>query len=183
MCRSLLACPPYRGPARHFEADIARVKPEQYAFHFTALLSLVLQAQIDDMDRALIHSVPLHLHQAAAMTYRLEIPGIREDSPRIAVGDRLVMRGLYPEIHSFSPVAIEVEVVGLVKAKAWVYVKSPDIAALDATLPKSRIATDKGDVWSARYQISFKVSVAPLCAMQDAVSFHDSLNLLKWRSW
>ena len=60
-----------------------------------------------------------------------------------------------------STLAVETEVVGLAKAKGWVYVYAPQLAEVDAALPKV--------AGSAIYQVQFFVSAAPLCAMQDAV--------------
>jgi hypothetical protein len=143
--------------------------PRYYAEHYTALLLLVLQAQVEEMERALILMVPLHLHLAADSTYRLHIPGIREDSPHLTIGDRLVLRGLYPDIKAPSSLAVEAEVVGLVKAQGWVYVRSPHLAAMDASLPRVFPKGQKNPP-AAMYQIQFMVAAAPLCAMQDAVS-------------
>ena len=117
------------------------------------------------MEKALIHMVSLQVTRTAeGGAFRLDIPGIREDAPHLTTGDRLVLRGLYPNLKAPGTLAVETEVVGLVKAKGWVYVRSRYLAEVDGSLPK-----DKG---MARYQVQFYVSATPLCEMQDAVSVY-----------
>lgn len=166
VCASLLSLPPCTADIQPLDAARVRADPKYYAEHFTALLSLYLSAQVEEMEKALIHMVPLHLPNNADFTYRLQIPGIREDSPRLSIGDRLILRGLDGVARLPSPVAVQVEVIGMMKAQGWVYVRSSHLAAIDAAFP--RAMTD--GVMAAMYQVQFSVSVAPLCAMQDAVS-------------
>lgn len=171
---SILAHAPYEGETNPLDASRAVSEPHYYAAHFTALLSLVLQAQVEEMERALIHMVSLHVHDQSGGTYRLHIPGIREDSPHLTIGDRLVLRGLYSEVRRPGPVAVEAEVIGLVKAKGWVYVRAPHLAGVDASLPKVAFKVEDSarvvEGSAAMYQVEFRVSAAPLCIMQDAVS-------------
>ena len=133
----------------------------------------MLKAQVEDMEKAMIHMVPLHIHLASndntGTTYRLHIPGIREDSPHLMLGDRLILRGLYPEIKAPASLAVEAEIVGLVKAKGWVYVRAPRLDEINSMLPKVFVKGDTKSL-SAMYQVQFKVSASPLCTMQDAVS-------------
>lgn len=120
-----------------------------------------------EADRATVFCAPLLLHTVANHTFRLHIPGIREDIPRLNLKDRLVLRGLHPNYRVSSPTAIEAEVVGFAKAQGWVYVRSPALAGFDVTLP--RTVTKEGDSVS-HYQITFAISASIVCAMQDAVS-------------
>jgi hypothetical protein len=107
--------------------------------------------------------------------YRIQIPGIREDQPRLNNGDHLILRGLYPAQQAASSTSIEAEVVGLVKVAGWVYIKAPQLAQQDANLPKVELVTRNGDVEEktlvSMYRVEFKVSASPVCNMQDAVSY------------
>lgn len=186
---SLLARAPFDGPLLPLDPLRSAIEPHYYAENFTALLSLVLQAQVEEMEKALIHMVPLHVHDQSGGTYRLHIPGIREDSPRLTIGDRLILRGLYLELRLAGSVAVEAEVVGLVKAKGWVYARAPHLADVDASLPKIVPKGEDGP-GSAMYQVEFRVSAAPLCTMQDAVStlrsainFANKVNSYELSAW
>ena len=137
----------------------------------SALLSLNLKAQATELERSILHSVPLDPHSDDPSLYVLRIPGIREDSPKLAIDGRMLVRGLFSVHRMASSEAIEVEVVGSIKAQGLVYVRAPDLAAVDAVLPKVKTTGEDGHPrLSALYQVRFKASAAPVCAMQDAVS-------------
>jgi hypothetical protein len=179
------------------------MEKDYYTTHFTSLLSLHLSALISQASSFTLPIVPLHIHQQPQLqpqnpshhspttadphsyTYRLQIPGIREDSPKLNTGDRLVLRGLYPDIKRIGDIAVEAEIVGMVKVAGWVYVRSPHLAGLDSSLPAYQVVVDKGDgkvqaqgekgkkgkvEWARMYQVMFQIDSSPICAMQDAVS-------------
>jgi cytochrome oxidase assembly protein ShyY1 len=149
---------------------------------------------MDEMDKSLLHMVPVHLipsqshHPGDQPAYRLQIPGIREDSPKLANGDILVLRGLFPGYKSAAQLSLEVEVTGMVKIGGWVYVRSPALAQIHASLPgvepvvqqfvseSIERAADQGKEKVRMYRVEFKASAGPVCAMQDAVSDFLSLS-------
>ena len=141
---------------------LSETTPELYAIRFACLLSYHLLAETENASAAILYQARLRLQDYGKGTYRVHIPGVREDSPRLNLGDRLVLRGLYPDDKMPSDRAAEAEVVGMAKARGWVYIRSPYLRRLDAALPKI------GE--ESHYQVEFKVSAAPVCAMQDAVS-------------
>lgn len=157
---SILAVPPHTEPVGPLDSATAEVNPNYYILHFSQLLSIHLLSQSFEAERAMVYSAPVSI-DAAQGSFQLHIPGVREDIPRLTPGDRLLMRGLYPTMSAPSQVAVEAEVVGLQKSKGIVYVKSPPLAALDQSLPKSP---------HSQYQISFSISATPICRAQDAVS-------------
>jgi hypothetical protein len=83
--------------------------------------------------------------------------------PKLAIGDKLELRGLFPQEQWVLPEVVEVEVVGLTKSMGYVYLRSEQLAMMDLQLPK-----DKNR--AAAYQITFSPAVMPSCVMQDAVS-------------
>ncbi|KAK4687921.1 hypothetical protein P7C73_g2188, partial [Tremellales sp. Uapishka_1] len=181
---SILARPPFEGAL----IPLDPAGPVSYATHFSNLLSLVLAAQMELMQKATLYQVPLHPERQARATkdtYRLHIPGIREDSPHLEIGDVLLLRGLYPGLKAPSKVEVEAEVVGLHKAKGWVYIKAPELETIDVSLPKFMVKLEsKGDLVKGKkeescsmYQVRFRVSATQLCVMQDAVMvFDDALH-------
>jgi hypothetical protein len=176
---SILALPACHEPV--FPLDAARALEEKgyYCEHYTKLLSLMLAAQVEEREKAVLHCVPLQLDpsaQAPRGRYRLQIPGIREDSPLLNVGDILTLRGLFVGTQTAMDVEIEVEVSGMLKAKGWVYVYSPELEAVNSWIPQTTINLPSGassglqKVEGAMYQVRFKVSAGQICTMQDAVS-------------
>ncbi|KAK1921912.1 P-loop containing nucleoside triphosphate hydrolase protein [Papiliotrema laurentii] len=181
-----LPCPvSHLGP---LESTKAVSNPTYYAEHFSVLLSLHLRQQTIEMDQALIYNVPLHVSPRSDHIYRIHIPGIREDTPRLAIGDRLLFRGLYLDWKAPSLAAVEGEIVGMIKSQGYVFVRSPNLEELDKSLPRLNTPTvrietptiDAGsghsaspergvDARPACFQIRFLVNSSAACVMQDAV--------------
>ena len=134
------------------------VLPGYYAAHFTALISMWLDADLKRMKDATIPLVTLEFTPAANGSYRISIPGIREDSPKLAIGDRVRLRGMLPDRQLASNVSAEAEVIGLNKLAGWVYVKGPHLNWIIANQPPH-----------SKFRVNFMLSVDPFCAMQDAV--------------
>lgn len=135
------------------------VLPGYYAAHFTALLSMWLDADLKRMKASTIPLVALQFTPSANASYRIVIPGIREDSPKLAIGDRVRLRGMLPDRQLASNMSTEAEVIGLNKLAGWVYVKGPHLHWIIANHPPH-----------SRFRLNFMLSVDPFCAMQDAVS-------------
>ena len=171
------------------ESTKAVSNPTYYAEHFSVLLSLHLRQQTIEMDQALIYNVPLHVSPRSDHIYRIHIPGIREDTPRLAIGDRLLFRGLYLDWKAPSLAAVEGEIVGMIKSQGYVFVRSPNLEELDKSLPRLNTpsirieaptsdassgysaSTERGvDAPPACFQIRFLVNSSAACVMQDAVS-------------
>jgi len=169
VCPSVLATPPTGRSPPHLDEDKAVSQPAYYAEHFTELLGLHLDAQVKDMHNATIYTLPVGLDLARPGTYRVHIPGIREDQPKLFAGDRMLFRGLYPDIRAPSNAEVEAEVVGMQKGLGMVFVRSPHLAELHHSLPKVSIAGWNGPP-PAMYQIRFLASAHSVCMMQDAVS-------------
>jgi hypothetical protein len=136
----------------------------------------------------MLHCVPVSLSsrptdnaKAPYDLFKVHLPGIREDSPKLQVGDRLLFRGLIEEYQAGTQEAVETEVVGIVKSQGMVYVRSEYLRVLDDMLPKYSIkkkgknGKPDGQAFASKYQIQFYASAAPICAMQDAVSTSTSL--------
>ncbi|WWC71188.1 uncharacterized protein I206_105141 [Kwoniella pini CBS 10737] len=177
-CPSILSDLPSRASVRPFQSDIASSDPTYYSRHFSELLSLHLSALMKDCQRSRLSCTVIQPFLIAGLqdTYRIYVPGIREDSPRLNIGDRMIIRGLYQQMQLASHSVIEAEVVGLEKAKSWVYVRSPHLIGLDgeqAELKKDHVQYSEnesnGSIVGIRCQISFLLNVKPVCDMQDAV--------------
>jgi len=150
-----------------------------YASHFSQLLSLNLAREAQILKNGLIHCIAVELSPIRLGgpnggndgIFRVNIPGIREDSPKLQVGDKLLFRGLDTDYQVASAEAVEAEVVGMLKAQGVVFVGSTHLMDLDRVLPKYPLNSNKGtQMWASKYQIRFYASTAPACAMQDAVS-------------
>lgn len=120
------------------------------------------------MEQWLVHQIPVHIVYGTPNTFRVQIPGIREDAPRLMIGDRMFLRGLYMNQQLPSQAEVEAEVVGVVKAAGWVYIKSHLLTTLDGSLPKVT-PEEAADQPYSMYQIKMMVSTFATCDMQDAV--------------
>ena len=181
VCPAFAALPPQKGAVSRIDPSAILIKPPLYATHFTSLLSLAFQTQVIEARASTVHIAPLRLHterrpdlpstaSTASTSFRVHIPGIREDIPKLAIGDKLELRGLFPQQQWVTPEVVEAEVVGLTKSVGYVYLRSNELAMMDLQLPK--------DVnRAAAYQIRFEVAMEPVCVMQDAVSPIDQLSL------
>jgi hypothetical protein len=148
-----------KAPAdRHsYEAQAA------YRTFFSGLLAQQLRGHIDAMVEAKIHEISLTFEPIRRDVFKIFVPGIREDSPKLAIGDRMMFRPLNPQCHVALPFSVEGEVMGLEKLKGGVYVKSEMLASLDSYVPPDTRGNKK-------YQVEFKTSTDAVCDMQDAVS-------------
>lgn len=180
-CASILAHPASNARVMPLPTGTSPILQGYYTAHFTALLSMWLDAELKRMKEATIPLVPLIFTPAINNTYRISIPGIREDAPKLAIGDRLLLRGMLPSHRAASNVALEAEVIGLNKLAGWVYVKSPHLPWIIANQPPDADG-------QARFRVQFLLSVDPYCAMQDAVSqdltpCHDCADKLGPTNW
>lgn len=165
----LLSAPPkdslsvLKAPLDRFNTAAAN----EYSKHFSDLLAQQLAGQAQAMSDAKIHEIAITVDEVNGNTLKLFVPGIREDSPKLSIGDRMVLRPLDTYYRAPAPFVIEVEVVGLDKMKGGVYVTSYHLAGLHSSVPVDA----KGN---RKYQIEFKASSDGLCDQQDAVSLYIS---------
>ena len=178
-----------------------------YAVHFIALLQLVLRSMEADLDRAMLHMTPLNppgaftanphrtplqtklplpgknghgeRHPKTSDTFSLFVPGIREDYPRVEIGDILLLRGLIPFHKTAMSTDLEAEVVGAIKLKGLVYVRTANLPGYDWQIPRQdrHLNAYAANTSSSKYQVRFTPSVKPLLAMQDAVCRSPCYNL------
>jgi hypothetical protein len=146
-------------PNDRYSSDAAHY----YRTHFSTLLAQELEGQVQAMARAKIHEIAITLDKVGADTFKIMVPGIREDSPKLAIGDRMMLRPLDTIQHAPAPFVVEAEVVGLDKMKGAIYIKSTYLADLHEGIPQDL----KGN---RKYQIEFKISTDTVCDLQDAVS-------------
>ena len=163
---SILACPPstealspLQTPKDRFSSEAA----QNYRDHWSALLAQHLEGQVQAMAGAKIHDIAIDLDTVNGDTLKIMVPGIREDSPKLNIGDRMMLRPLDTVSQFPAPFVIEVEVVGLDKLKGGIYVRSEQLAYLHSTVPVDYNGARK-------YQIEFKASTDNVCDLQDAVS-------------
>lgn len=137
-------------------------KSQEYVAHFSALLAQSFSAQVEEYRSAKIYDTILEPDLLGDELYAISVPGIREDSPKLAISDKIYLRGLLTIIKQGSPTVSEAEVVGLNKIKGLVYIRSPHIAVDLAYVSRDQ----QGQL---HYQVEFKCSSDAACAMQDAV--------------
>jgi len=117
------------------------------------------------MADAKIYEISLNFEKVDKNTFKIVVPGIREDSPKLAIGDRMTFRGLDTIAHTAGYYLIEAEVVGLDKLKGGIYVKSDALHYHHHHLMPMDHRGEK------KYQVQFKASTDSVCDMQDAVSY------------
>ncbi|WWD04020.1 hypothetical protein V865_002083 [Kwoniella europaea PYCC6329] len=192
-CPSILSLIPAKGPSLPLQPKITTYSLDYYAIHFSNLLSLHLSALLNDTTHSSIPFTLIQPHPIPGLqnTYRIHVPGIREDAPRLNIGDRMIIRGLYQRLRQASQNSIEAEVVGFEKAKSWVYVQSPYLGLLDGDIVKSGKGIRQGNQSPGipagngsgiRCQIKFLLNVKPICDMQDAVRTFGLLHGIGWET-
>jgi hypothetical protein len=167
--RSILSMPAFppttSAPSLEDDADT-------YLRHWNALLSLELASLQETAGHQKLFRITISQHHTAASrastsvqaptTWKVSIPGIREDSPRIQTGDVLLLRGLYPELHTASRCAIEARVTGYIKRDGVIFVEAPELQLQATFLPK----TAEG---LTEWAVEFRASSEAACVMQNAV--------------
>ncbi len=143
-----------------------------YLRHWTALLSLELTSLQAAATQQKLFEISVEKYEPTnnlatprhrRKTWKVLIPGIREDTPRIQTGDILVLRGLYPELKTADKRAIQARIAGHVKRDGVVFVESPEMESHANFLPRD----EKGQV---RWVVEFKASSEATCIMHNAVS-------------
>ncbi|KAJ9125308.1 hypothetical protein QFC22_000265 [Naganishia vaughanmartiniae] len=151
-------------------------KPEAYLFHFTQLLALELASLQRKTFSYRLYAADLFLEKprtrvtgqfttSALGVWTIHVPGIREDAPRIFLGDVLLLRRMYPESRVADETVFEVRVIGSLKRDGKVYVDSDILWTL----------FNSGVNSAGAYQVEFKVNSQQICLMQDAVKIMSGL--------
>lgn len=155
--------------------SIAKLEDEGTAYlrHWTALLSVELASLQETATQQKLFQISiikydrqhnLTIAQHGRETWKVLIPGIREDTPRIQTGDILILRGLYPDLKTADKRAIQARVSGYIKRDGVVFVESPELETHAEYLPRDA----KGNV---QWVVEFKASSEAICIMQNAVRF------------
>lgn len=172
---SLLFDPPIPGTVDVRMLDDKRVAElGYYSQHFSTLLALALEGDASRLHSAIIYKALLVPHGGEArgqrlQTYRLTIPGIREDFPRVQVGDVVVLRRLSETRKLASCEALETRVTGFIKIKGWIFVSAPWLERFDADTERC-VDPESGKDSGSLYNVTFVASTAEVCMMQNAVS-------------
>ena len=173
---SLLFDPPIADKVKIRPLDHRQVNVEgHYSRHFSTLLALALEGDAKRLHSAAIYKASLVLHPSptpvdlASRTYRLTIPGIREDFPRLQVGDVVILRGLSETTKSAIYEMIEARVTGMIKIKGWVFVSAPFLGRFDMDVEKA-VDPDTYEEGVGLYNVTFMASTGEVCTMQNAVS-------------
>jgi hypothetical protein len=137
--------------------------------HFTDLLALELSSLQQKALSYKLNYAQLSLERPRAKVvgqftsstlgvWTLQVPGIREDAPRIFLGDVVVLRRIDLRQQRADPFMFEARVIGSLKRDGKVYVDSDTLWAADSS------------VVAGTYQVEFKVNSQQICLMQNAVS-------------
>ncbi|KAJ9108959.1 hypothetical protein QFC21_000282 [Naganishia friedmannii] len=151
-------------------------KPEAYLSHFTELLALELASLQRKAFSYRLYAADLFLEKPRTRVtgqfttstlgvWTIHVPGIREDAPRIFLGDVLLLRRIYPESMVADETVFEVRVIGSLKRDGKVYVDSDILWTL----------FNSGVNSTGAYQVEFKVNSQQICLMQDAVKMMSGL--------
>ncbi|KAJ9097364.1 hypothetical protein QFC19_006832 [Naganishia cerealis] len=167
---SILANPaPSVPPAFNGNIEVPE-KPELYLSHFTNLLALELASLQRKAFSYRLYEANLVLERPRTQVvgqftnstlgvWTIHVPGIREDAPRIFLGDVLLLRRIYPETMVADETVFEVRVIGSLKREGKVYVDSDILWTM----------LNSGVTSSGTYQVEFKVNSQQICLMQDAI--------------
>jgi hypothetical protein len=166
---SILANPAPLPPKFDGKVEVPE-KPEAYLSHFTELLALELASLQRKAYSYRLYAADLFLEKprtrvtgqfttSALGVWTIHVPGIREDAPRIFLGDVLLLRRIYPESMVADETVFEVRVIGSLKRDGKVYVDSDILWTL----------FNSGVNSAGAYQVEFKVNSQQICLMQDAV--------------
>ena len=150
-------------PVQPLREDRALALPGYYVSHFTHLLSLHLLSLIDEAKKALLFTTDLERYEAdGPAQYILTVPGVREDTPKLFIGDNVFIRALDTNLKRPIGYRVEAEITGILKREGQVFLRSSSLTELVDYVENRGI--------SIIYQAAFKASAVPVCAMQDAVS-------------
>lgn len=143
--------------------------PTAYMKHFTELLALELSSLQQKALSYKLNHAQLALEKPRAKVvgqftsttlgvWTLQVPGIREDAPRIFLGDVVVLRKIDLRQQRAEPFMFEARVIGSLKRDGKVYIDSDTLWAADSS------------VVTGTYQVEFKVNSQQICLMQNAAS-------------
>jgi hypothetical protein len=143
--------------------------PAKYRQHFTKLLALELASLQEKAHSYKLNHAPLALEKprvnvvgqlttTSLGVWTLQVPGIREDVPRIFVGDMVLLRKIDLHHQAVQEYAFEARVIGSLKREGKVYVDSDTLWATDSAYV------------AGTYMVEFKVNSQQICLMQNAVS-------------
>ena len=165
---SILSDPPPAPPIAKLDPTVPE-DPAKYRQHFTQLLALELSSLQEKARSYKLNLAPLALNKPRSNivgqltttslgVWTLQAPGIREDAPRIFLGDMVLLRKIDLHQQAAQEYAFEARVIGALKREGKVYVDSDTLWAADQSLI------------AGTYQVEFKVNSQQICLMQNAVS-------------
>lgn len=143
--------------------------PVKYRQHFTELLALELASLQEKAHSYKLNHAPLALDRPRTKVvgqltttslgvWTLQVPGIREDAPRIFLGDMVLLRRIDLYQQAAQEYAFEARVIGSLKREGKVYIDSDTLWSADQAYI------------TGTYQVEFKVNSQQICLMQNAVS-------------
>ena len=99
--RVLSAVPPIELPPIHtvpfrLTCQPEHILPEQYGDYLSDALQNEITAQFEELRSCSMYNVPFVIDDASHHLYRFKIPGLREHSPRVDLGDVVKIRPLIP---------------------------------------------------------------------------------------
>ena len=142
--------------------------PAKYRQYFTELLALELASLQEKARSHVLNHAPLGLEKPRSNivgqlttttlgVWTLQVPGIREDAPRIFLGDMVLLRKIDLHQQAAQEYAFEARVIGSLKREGKVYIDSDTLWATEQALI------------AGTYQVEFKVNSQQICLMQNAV--------------
>jgi len=93
---------------------------ETYHDHWTALLAWELDKLAIDKEQIVLWKIGIRVSDWANAEFVLVVPGIRENSPRLEIGDLLHMREVMEGMKTGSGLAFEGRVVALRKREGFI---------------------------------------------------------------
>lgn len=169
---ALLAAPPP-------EESGPPLDPASYYEHWTGILRHELDAMTTQKEQITLWKTRVSVAIWSDAQFVLYVPGIRENHPRLDIGDLVHMREVIEDQKIGSMKAFEGRVVTLRKREGFVHLHSPTLKKhiqtyvtpiLGQKFEDGLYAFGPEDELPLAFNISFLINAAPSCAMEAAVS-------------
>ncbi|KAF8804411.1 P-loop containing nucleoside triphosphate hydrolase protein [Phlegmacium glaucopus] len=170
---TLLSAPPIPSGAK-----APALSQETYHDHWITILRWELDATASQKEQIVLWKLGLKVANWKNAEFVMCVPGIRENYPRLEIGDLVHMREVIEAQKRGSGKAFEGRVVTLRKREGFVYIFSPTLKQhMQTYLPHINFrfeddlpAFGPEDKISLAFNVSFVINARPLCLMEVATS-------------
>ncbi|KAG6902934.1 hypothetical protein C0995_009326 [Termitomyces sp. Mi166 len=154
-------------------AECPPLQIRSYHGHWRTLLAWELDHSALEKEKIVLWKVAIKIGIWVDAEFVLTVPGIRENYPRLEIGDLVQLREVYEKLKRGSGMAFECRVTALRKREGLVYLYSPSLKHhILHVLPPNPKTTDgiytSDDVLPFLFNISFVANARPSFIMETA---------------